>query len=107
MTPRILFATLLMGGLAVSAALAAPDFQLRVPLGGIKPAEDFKPDDFTFPARTGQAGGQVITSDSVTVSGYNQPITVSVGGDGSPEINVNGAGRSPTCRPTASPLRSG
>jgi hypothetical protein len=61
--------------------------------GVINPAQDNTPDAFSFTAATDTAWNSVITSNTVTINGIGPaPVAVSIGGDGSPEFNVNGGG---------------
>ncbi|MCD8498206.1 MAG: hypothetical protein LRZ85_09185 [Alphaproteobacteria bacterium] len=53
-------------------------------------AADGAPDAFTFTDLTGQAFNTLLTSNTVTITGINAGTPVSVSGDGSPEISING-----------------
>lgn len=56
------------------------------------PNPDTTPDPFTFTDQTGVATSTLITSNSVTITGIDASTPVSVSGDGSPEIRINGGG---------------
>ncbi len=51
---------------------------------------DLTPDVFTFTALTNQVLNTVVTSDIVTVAGFDGPLSVYVTGPGSPQLRVNG-----------------
>lgn len=53
-------------------------------------SSDTTPDAFSFTDQTGVATSTVITSNSVTINGIDASTPVSVSGDGSPEIRING-----------------
>lgn len=61
--------------------------------GAINPAQDNTPDAFSFTAAADTAWNSVITSNTVTINGIGPAaVSVSIGGDGSPEFNINGSG---------------
>lgn len=51
---------------------------------------DSEPDALTFTDVTGAQLSTVIESNTITVSGFNEPLAVSVTGQGSPQISING-----------------
>lgn len=53
-------------------------------------AGDGTPDSFTFTDLTGQARSTLISSNVITPIGYEGTIPVSVSGQGSPQISING-----------------
>lgn len=53
-------------------------------------AGDTTPNAFGFTDVTGQALNMLITSNTITISGINAGTAVSVSGDGSPQISING-----------------
>ncbi|MFP4402665.1 MAG: hypothetical protein ACLFPL_05565, partial [Candidatus Nanoarchaeia archaeon] len=52
--------------------------------------QDTLPDAFSFTNQTDVATSSSITSNSLTPTGYDGPLSVSVNGDGSPQISING-----------------
>lgn len=50
--------------------------------------QDVMPDGFTFTDLTNQELNTLVTSNSVTVSGFDGPLTVSVSGQGNPQLKV-------------------
>ncbi|MFP4401734.1 MAG: archaellin/type IV pilin N-terminal domain-containing protein [Candidatus Nanoarchaeia archaeon] len=52
--------------------------------------QDTDPDAFSFTNQTDVATSSSITSNSLTPTGYDGPLSVSVNGDGSPQISING-----------------
>ncbi|WP_125182708.1 hypothetical protein [Minwuia thermotolerans] len=52
--------------------------------------QDVTPDPFSFNDLTDQALDATVSSDPVTPSGYDGPLAVSVSGQGSPALSVNG-----------------
>lgn len=50
--------------------------------------QDVAPDAFTFTSLTTQELSTLVTSNSVTVNGFDGPLTVSVTGQGSPQIRI-------------------
>lgn len=52
--------------------------------------QDTTPNSFTFPNLTNQALDTLVTSSPVTVSGFDGPLTISVSGTGSPQLQVGG-----------------
>lgn len=50
--------------------------------------QDTTPNSFSFTGLTDQEPDTVVTSNSVTVSGFDGPLTASVSGQGSPELKV-------------------
>lgn len=54
------------------------------------PADDTTPDPFNWPTITGQPGSTLTTSASITISGINTGVDISVAGGGSPAYSING-----------------
>jgi hypothetical protein len=75
--------------------------------------QDVTPNSFTFTDLTGQELSTLLSSNSVTVSGFDGPLTVSVSGQGNPQLKIGGGswttsgeinpGQSLTLRLTTSP----
>lgn len=55
-------------------------------------AGDSTPDAFSFTDVTNQVTSSVITSNTITPAGYEGSVPVSVSGQGSPQISINGGG---------------
>lgn len=55
-------------------------------------AQDIIPNVFSFTNQTGVLRSTLATSNSLTPTGYDGPLAVSIGGSGSPQISVNGGG---------------
>lgn len=53
---------------------------------------DFEPDNLAFANSSNVTPSATVESATVTLSGFNQPLEVSVSGDGNPEVNIAGAG---------------
>lgn len=53
-------------------------------------APDSQPDLFDFADVSGAAFATVVESDIVTVSGFNEELSVSISGEGGPEISIDG-----------------
>jgi hypothetical protein len=53
-------------------------------------AQDITPSPFSFASKTKVALNVITTSEILTPSGYDGPLSVSVGGSGSPQISING-----------------
>lgn len=78
--------------------------------------QDVAPDPFTFVDLTSQELNTLVTSNSVTVNGFDGPLTVTVTGQGSPQIRIGSGswatsgninpGQSLTVRLTTSPSYS-
>ena len=52
--------------------------------------QDVTPNSFSFTNLTDQSLNTLVTSNSVTVSGFDGPLTVSVSGQGNPQLSVSG-----------------
>lgn len=55
-------------------------------------SQDTTPNFFSFTALTNQAVSTTVISNVVTVSGFDGPLTITVAGTGSPQLQINGAG---------------
>lgn len=55
-----------------------------------KSIADTTPDDFNFTDVSGAVQRAFIISDTITISGIDTPTSVSVSGDGSPQVSING-----------------
>ena len=53
-------------------------------------SQDTTPNSFSFTALTNQAVSTTVMSDIVTVSGFDGPLTITVAGTGSPQLQING-----------------
>jgi hypothetical protein len=65
-------------------------FYGNVPAGVSAVVCDTTPDAFSFTDQTGVALNTLTTSNSLTITGVNVPTSVSVSGQGSPQISING-----------------
>jgi len=54
--------------------------------------QDVTPNAFSFTNLTNQQMSTLVTSNSVTVNGFDGPLTVSVSGQGNPQIKIGGGG---------------
>lgn len=52
--------------------------------------QDVTPNSFSFTNLNGQELNTLVTSNSATVNGFDGPLTVSVSGQGNPQLSVNG-----------------
>ncbi|MCD8498207.1 MAG: hypothetical protein LRZ85_09190 [Alphaproteobacteria bacterium] len=82
-----------------SAAANSTAYTATVDVGGVTdnwsvtteaPAVDTTPDAFDFTDQTDVATSTLTTSNSITINGINADTSVSVSGDGSPQISING-----------------
>ena len=53
-------------------------------------AQDTTPNSFTFVDQTGVNLSTLTTSNFITISGFSEPVSVSVSGDGSPQVSIAG-----------------
>jgi len=90
-TSKSLLTLGLMGGI-----LAASTFAIWTEFGLGGGAYDEDPDAFNFTDVTGAEVGTLITSDSVTLTGFEIE-TATVSGDGSPEVSCDGGTWGSTC----------
>ena len=56
----------------------------------VRTLDDTQPDEFSFTDQTGVPLSTLITSDTVTITGITTGVPVTVYGDGSPQISING-----------------
>ncbi|MFP4402358.1 MAG: BspA family leucine-rich repeat surface protein [Candidatus Nanoarchaeia archaeon] len=79
-----------------SSGLEATTSQATVDLGdysttwSVTTQSDTLPNAFSFTDQSDVATSSSITSNSLTPTGYDGPLSVSVNGDGSPQISING-----------------
>ena len=79
-----------------SSANLATTATATVTVGGVsdqwtvRTLDDTQPDEFSFTDQTGVPLSTLITSDTVTITGITTGVPVTVYGDGSPQISING-----------------
>ncbi|GAB5389053.1 MAG: hypothetical protein Alpg2KO_20210 [Alphaproteobacteria bacterium] len=61
-----------------------------IPAAPSQAPADSEPDPFGFTDQGAATGGNTVVSNTVTLTGFNQPLTLTLSGDASGEVSING-----------------